>query len=253
MRILATALHLTGLSLIAVGCEAFPSYPEYPGPDTASAAETGDSSWDYTYDDYEYDYSYDYGDYYDYDYSDYYSDYYPEEPGDTAVMAVGLFLDGTIRAEGELYVMDALWGIEGYGVSDGAVDWERHFCSWYAFNGSPAVPVDCPQCTFAFYVNLDFAGETGEDCDALTQAIGPYGFTGPEGFLQELELGFVPTGVAADDYGEYEYGYLSFYIGYPYYYWYNALSYSATLRPDPKDDALHLDALNGYYGIVWTP
>lgn len=239
------------LALCLASCDAFPSYPEYPGMDTAPAIETGDSDGDYSDYEYEYEYDYSYYDYYDYNYDDYYNYYNYYE--DTAIVAVAFYLDGMINVEGELYVMDALWGIQGYGVDGGYVDYEDHLCSWYAFNTAPALPTDCPQCTFAFALDLTLAGETGEHCEALVEGLGPYGYTGPEFFIRDVGVGFVPSGVATDDYGEYEYGYLAIYLSYPDYTWYNATSYSASLRADPESGGIQFDALNGYYGVTWTP
>jgi len=238
------------------GCDVFPSYPEYPGTDTDQESETGDSDWSsyYTddYSDYDYDYSsyYDYTDYYYYDYYDY--DY---TGGDTALIAIAFYLEADIYADGSAPVMDAQFGVISYGVASGYVDFDDHLCSWYAFNSEPAQAIDCIPCEFAFSASLELAGESGERCDVLKEGLGPYGYTGPSYFIQTLDVGFVMSGSGAYDGFYYDYGDLAFYLGYPYYYWYTSPSYAAYIYavPDGELATTHLSALNGYYGVTWTP
>ncbi len=97
-------------------------------------------------------------------------------------------------------------------------------------------------------------GDGAGGCDNLSEGLSYYGYTGPEVFIADIELGFVKTGSNSYNGFEYDYGYAAFYLGYPDYYWYTSASYLA-LSYENCYDANFADVYgyNGYFGITFTP
>ena len=176
---------------------------------------------------------------------------------DTAIMAIAIYHRGTITpGEDSDLTLDATytgrWGVVGYGVDGGYVDFETFYCQWYGQNTTPAVPSDCPDCVYSFSVSFDTSVVEGESCELFEDALGPYGFTGPEYYVDELELGFIKVGSSSYNDLVYDYGYTAFYLSYPYYSWYTSTDYDAYAYANEADPTLtDFYAINGYYGITF--
>ncbi len=147
------------------------------------------------------------------------------------------------------------YGVNAYGVDGQYVDFTTYYCSWYGLNSEAALPSDCPDCEFSFSMTLDTPSEEGTDCGVLEDGLGPYGYTGPEVFVDfNLDFGFQKLGSGSYSGYDYDYGYVSFYLGYPYYYWYTSGYYFAYTYTDYYDPTLtQMRGVNGYYAIEFTP
>jgi len=180
----------------------------------------------------------------------------PAGPGgsssDTALIAVAFYISGGVGGPVSSRVFKGEYGVVSYGVDGGYVDFDDYLCSWYARTSSFGAASDCPDCEYSFVADFDTPEEDGDYCDALKDSLGDYGYTGPEVFVADMEIGFVKSGSASYGDLDYDYGYPAFYYGYPYYDWYTSPYYSAWSYSDSERTRVkHLEALNGYYGVIW--
>ena len=178
-------------------------------------------------------------------------------PGGTsgdANAAIAFYINGLIEGDGLSQTFTGAYGVIAYSTDGGYVDFDAVHCLWYAANSSPGTANTCPSCDLSFSVDFDTPVEDGDECDALDEGLGPYGFTGPEFFENSFAFGFVKTGTGFYDGVIYDYGYTAFYFAHPEYTWYTSTDYQTFIYAaydDPSDEVYY--AVNGYYGITWTP
>jgi len=178
---------------------------------------------------------------------------------DTALAAIAFYISGTADpgSTGDMAISGEFSGergIIGYGIDGGYVDFDTLYCVWATQNSVPALPVECDECEYAFAVSFDTPVEGGDDCGVFDESLGPYGYTGPEVFVSDIDLGFVKAGSGTTSSGfEYDYGGAAFYIGYPYYYWYTSYYYTAFSYENYYDAALtDFYGYDGYYAVTFT-
>jgi len=174
--------------------------------------------------------------------------------GDTAIAAVAFYVNGLVEGSGASQTFTGAYGVIAYGVDSLYVNFDDYLCAWYATSSALGTPSDCPTCEYSFEVSFDTPVEDGSGCDAIDEGLGPYGYTGAEVFVVDTRIGFEKAGSASYGGFDYDYGYLEVYSGYPYYAWYDSTSFSTVSYPYYYDaTATVLYAIDGYYGVVWSP
>jgi len=177
---------------------------------------------------------------------------------DTGLFAIAIYMSGVIDpgSTGDIAISGEFTGanyIDGFGVDGGYVDFATNHCTWGASNSVPATPSDCPDCEYSFDVSFDTEINQGDNCALFDAALPYYGFTGPEVFIFDTQVGFLKVGSGSYNGSSYDYGYMSFYFGYPYYYWAATTTYSAFSYDNYYDATLtDMVGINGYYGIEFT-